>query len=77
MKVLYIDCTQEKNDNKKRIELWSNDKTTDHLIDPESCCELLLKSLEQSTKLVPPSARIMNNPAMTLLHNFSVGFIKR
>ncbi|KAI7851663.1 HECT-like ubiquitin-conjugating enzyme-binding-domain-containing protein [Circinella umbellata] len=77
MKVLYIDCTQEKNDNKKRIELWSNDKTTDHLIYPESCCELLLKSLEQSTKLVPPSARLMNNPAMTLLHNFSVGFIKR
>ena len=77
MKVFYIGCTQEKNDNKECIEIWSKDKTTDHLIYPESCCELLLKTLEQSTKLVPPSARIMDNPAMTLLHNFSIGFIKR
>ncbi|KAI9263189.1 Aldehyde/histidinol dehydrogenase [Phascolomyces articulosus] len=79
MKVFYIDCTQKgsASNNDKRIEMWSKDKTADHLIYPESCCELLLETLKHSTKLVPPHARTMNNPAMALIHNFSVGFIKR
>ncbi|KAI9488520.1 HECT-like ubiquitin-conjugating enzyme-binding-domain-containing protein [Zychaea mexicana] len=77
MKVLYVDCTQEDSNDDRRIDMWSKDKTADHLTYPESCCELLLETLRQSTQIVPPHGRIMNNPAMAALHKFSVGYIRR
>ena len=70
-----MDCTQ--GDKASQIETWANDKTADQLMYPESCCQLLVDTLKQSTALMPAAARVMNNPAMAVLHNFSVGFVKR
>ncbi|KAI8147980.1 HECT-like ubiquitin-conjugating enzyme-binding-domain-containing protein [Fennellomyces sp. T-0311] len=75
IKLLYMDCTQD--DKTNQIEMWAKDKTADQLMYPESCCQLLVETLRQSTATMPPAARMMNNPAMTVLHNFSVGFVKR
>lgn len=77
MKVLYLDCTQSSDTVDNHIEAWKKDKSADHLMYPTSCCKLVLESLEQSTQILPPYMRTINNPVMKLQHNFSVGFLER
>lgn len=81
MKVIYLDCSFANPDNdehiKKYIALWSNDKSTDHLIYPDNYCQQLVNTLNQSTLILPPFMRKINHPAMVLTKNFSIGFIRR
>jgi hypothetical protein len=78
MKVIYLDCTnQDDNHTKKYVGLWSNDKSTDHLIYPDNACHQLVNTLNQSTLILPPFMRKINHPAMIFTQNFSIGFIHR
>ncbi|CAO3639725.1 unnamed protein product [Mucor fragilis] len=78
MKVIYLDCTAENDAHvKKYIALWSNDKSTDHLIYPDEYCQQLVDTLSQSTRVLPPFMRTINHPAMVFTKDFSIGFIGR
>ncbi|KAL9550738.1 hypothetical protein MBANPS3_004588 [Mucor bainieri] len=83
MKVIYLDCTaadtEAENDThvNQQIALWSNDKSTDHLIYPDEYCQQLVDTLNQSTRVLPPFMRTINHPAMIFTKNFSIGFIRR
>lgn len=77
MKVIYLDCTKENDHTKQSIAMWSNDKSTDHLIYPDNVCKDLVSKLNQSTLILPPFMRIMDHPAMILTRKFSIGFIHR
>jgi hypothetical protein len=77
MKVIYLDCTREDENTKKYIAIWSNDKSTDHLIYPDNACHDLVNNLNESTLILPPFMRKMDHPAMILTRNFSIGFIHR
>jgi hypothetical protein len=78
IKVMYLDCFNQDNEHtKKYLEMWSRDKTTDHLIYPDNVCEQLVNTLSQSTLLLPSFMRVMNHPAMIFTQNFSIGFIHR
>lgn len=75
MKVIYLDCTKDDEHTKKFIGLWSNDKSTDHLVYPDHACQDLVHTLNQSTLILPPFMRKMNHPAMIFTRDFSIGFI--
>ncbi|KAI8980486.1 HECT-like ubiquitin-conjugating enzyme-binding-domain-containing protein [Pilobolus umbonatus] len=79
MKILYLDCHSNSNHDhmNKYIDLWSNDKSTDHLIYPDNACYELLDHLNQSNNILPKFMRLMNHPAMIFTKGFSVGFIQR
>ena len=77
MKVIYLNCRVENEHTKKYVELWSHDKSTDHLIYPDHVCEELVNNLEKSTLILPEFMRTMNHPAMIFTQNFSIGFIRR
>lgn len=74
MKILYLDCT---GNDEHRSEIWSKDKSVDHLVYPDSYCMHLLENIKQSTDILPQHMRTMDNPAIAPLHDFSVGFIPR
>ncbi|KAI8084936.1 ubiquitin-conjugating enzyme E2-binding protein [Halteromyces radiatus] len=73
MKILYMNTK----DDDQLVKKWNHDKTTDHLIYPDTYCQQLVKSLESTTNILPPSLRTMNHPSMPMTKNFSVGFIHR
>lgn len=77
MKVIYLDCTKETDQTKQNIALWSNDKSTDHLIYPDHVCLDLVQQLNQSTFVLPEFMRKIDHPAMIFTRNFSIGFIHR
>ncbi|KAI8642267.1 HECT-like ubiquitin-conjugating enzyme-binding-domain-containing protein [Parasitella parasitica] len=81
MKVIYLDCSptsvQDEQHVKKYVTLWSNDKSTDHLIYPDGHCQQLVNTLNQSTLILPPFMRKIDHPAMLFTKNFSIGFVRR
>ncbi|CAO0803148.1 unnamed protein product [Mucor circinelloides] len=77
MKVIYLDCTVTDAHVEKYVALWSNDKSTDHLIYPDTYCQQLVDTLNLSTLVLPPFMRKINHPAMVFTKNFSIGFIRR
>ncbi|KAG2231749.1 HECT-like ubiquitin-conjugating enzyme-binding-domain-containing protein [Thamnidium elegans] len=77
MKVIYLDCTKDNEHTRKNIGLWSNDKSTDHLIYPDNVCRDLVTKLNQSTLILPDFMRKMDHPAMIFTRDFSIGFIHR
>ncbi|KAI8341174.1 HECT-like ubiquitin-conjugating enzyme-binding-domain-containing protein [Chlamydoabsidia padenii] len=73
MKVLYANTK----DNGDSVKMWTHDKSTDHLIYPDVYCEQLVKFLQATTDVLPPTLRTMNHPAMPMTKHFSVGFLPR
>ncbi|KAI8080198.1 HECT-like ubiquitin-conjugating enzyme-binding-domain-containing protein, partial [Gilbertella persicaria] len=77
IKVMYLSCKEPTEQARKYIQLWSKDKSTDHLIYPDDVCHQLVNTLHQSTLILPPFMQTINHPAMIFYQGFSIGFLRR
>ncbi|KAI8060207.1 HECT-like ubiquitin-conjugating enzyme-binding-domain-containing protein [Gongronella butleri] len=56
---------------------WAQDTATDHLIYPDAYCQQLWHQLQASTRLLPPSLRTLQHPALSRTKDFAVAVLPR